>query len=743
MICKYSCISESGDVLIDDIFSNLNEEQKIAVETTEGYVRVVAGAGSGKTKTLAHRYAYIVNELGVSTSNILCVTFTNKAANEMKSRIRRLIGDKDLALICTFHGFCVQVLREDIYRINYPKNFIILDEEDTESILKNIYRTHKIKSSQIKFKKAREIVSNYKRHSSYCSILTKTNDSSLYDKYINSTELEDQIIYGYLYEEKKNYGLDFDDLIQLTLFIFNEYPDILKKWQNKLEYVMVDEFQDVSLNQYTLCEMISKYHENLFIVGDPDQTIYSWRGADVKFLLNFDKIHNGTRTIIMNKNYRSVPNIIDISNSLISHNTERIEKNLIPVRDKQNKTLYYHAKTTFDESNWVSEQILKLIDIGARYNDIAILYRAHYVSRSIEESLMRNKIPYVIFSGVGFYSRKEIKDVLCYLRMLIYADDISFLRTINEPKRKIGEKRIEFLENYARMYNCSLYEALKDNLTDSLFSNTGAREYVNLIEKHTDSYHIKNISDTLKEILDESKYEQSLREQGEDERLENLAELVQSVFEFEKNTTEETTLEDYLSQISLYTNSDSDSKKNSIKMMTIHTAKGLEYPYVFITDLNEGIFPSIKTNTKDKLEEERRLAYVAFTRAKDKLFICDSEGYNYDSSFRYPSRFIFNIKKELVEYVVELDDGITREAKEYIKNREKYINGVNIECNVEKTNSPNSINVGDKITHKIFGNGTIMEINSSDSSAIVKFDKLKTSRSIELNTLNYVSARSN
>lgn len=711
-----------------DYINDLNEEQRMAVETTEGYVRVIAGAGSGKTRALTHRFAYIVDELGISTSNILCVTFTNKAANEMKKRVRKLIGDNDLGLICTFHGFCVQVLRDDISKINFPTNFLILDSEDTETILKNVYKTHHIKSTEMTINKAKDYIHECKaviptRIKEYFDLFTQTNDEILYNKYMAAETLDDKLFYGYLYEQRKIFGLDFDDLIHLTLYIFDLDDEVLKKWQNKLEYIMVDEFQDVSISQYRLCELLSKKHNNLFVVGDPDQTIYSWRGANVRFLMNFDKTFVGTKTIMMTKNYRSSSNIIDASNSLIKKNRVRIEKDLIPVKQDDTKTLYFHAKTVVEESDWISKQILSLRKMGKNFNDIAILYRAHFVSRSVEESFMRNGIPYVIYSGIGFYNRKEIKDILCYLRMLTNADDLSFLRTVNEPRRNVGEKRINLLKEYAKKNNCTLYTALKQSLEEKLFVESKAKKYVELIEKYTKIYKEKNITDLLKEILDESGYEEMLKTQGEEERLNNLAELKQSISDYENSAGEDFALDDYLSKIALYTSSDKEDTKDCVKMMTIHTAKGLEFPYVFVCNLNEGIFPSKKQNTIDKLEEERRLAYVAFTRAENALFLSESEGFNYDYSFRYPSRFIFNVEKEMLDYCVELEERLIDEATDFITKDENAMNNIKIN---------QSYSVGDKVEHKTFGKGEIIHINEADSSLIIKFEGLETNRSISM-----------
>lgn len=702
----------------------LNDEQKEAVLSTEGYIRVIAGAGSGKTRALTHRFAYIVDMLGISTSNILCVTFTNKAANEMKKRVRSLIGDNDLGLICTFHGFCVQVLRDDISKINFPRNFIILDEEDVKGILKTVYKTCNISSNEITINSAKDYIHEAKsriRTNEYIKLFAQTSDSELFDLYEKATSTYDKIFFGYIYEQRKNYGLDFDDLILLTLHIFNISSDVLNKWQNKLEYIMVDEFQDVSVRQYQLCSMLSQKHKNLFVVGDPDQTIYSWRGANVYYFLNFDRDFANTKTIIMNKNYRSSANIISTANSLIKKNSIRIEKDLVPIKSEQVKPLYYHAKTVFEESDWIAKQVLALKQSGKKFSDIAILYRAHFVSRPIEESFMRYNIPYYVYSGVGFYNRKEIKDILCYLRMLTSSDDISFLRTVNEPRRNIGEKRISALKDYAKIHHCSLYDALKSLLNEKLFIESKAAEYVNLIERCKQTYSEKSVTDLLKTILIESGYEEMLKVQGDEDRLSNLAELAQSITEYEDSANEDFSLEDYLSKIALFTNEDREKANDSVKLMTIHTSKGLEFPYVFICGLNEGIFPSRKQNTIEKLEEERRLAYVAFTRAEEILFLSEAEGLNYDNSFRYPSRFIFNVDASVLDFRVPLDEKMVSEATDYIQHDENIMHNIN---------DNSTYLVGDRVKHEVFGSGTIVEIDNENNSLIIKFDSLDTNRSI-------------
>ena len=719
---------------MDDILDGLNERQKEAVTSTEGYVRIIAGAGSGKTKTLTHRYSFLVEELGISTENILCVTFTNKAANEMKKRIRDMIGDNDTGYICTFHGFCLHMLKEDIHVLNYPKNFIVLDTDDTESIFKNIYETCNIKASEYPIDMAKKDIHNFKMtrddedNYKYITWLATLDLEKIKSAYLMATDRKKKVILGYLYEQRKCYALDFDDLIYMALYVLKNYEEKREKWQRKMMYVMVDEFQDVSTANYELAEILSGYHKNLFIVGDPDQTIYTWRGAKVDYILDFDKEHDNTKTIIMDTNYRSTPNILNASNSLIRKNKKRIEKELLSTKQGKMPTTYFHAKSTKQEAAWIAEQIKEIVEKGKKYSDIAVLYRSHYVSRSIEEAFINEGIQYILYSGIEFYKRKEIKDILAYLRMLLYEDDISFLRVINVPKRNFGEKRISFLKEYAESHKCSLYAALKENMEYKLIATTRANEFVDIIEKYRKDYQNMNISDVIAGILSETGYEEKLKQLGEDERLENISELKQSVFDFEKNSGEDNLLEDYLQNIALFTNSDREESKDGVKLMTIHTAKGLEFPCVFVCGMNEGIFPSMRVDSIERMEEERRIAYVAYTRAEEMLFLSDAEGYNYDGCFRCPSRFIFDIDKAYVNYIVDLDDELVRQSEKYIRKNERKME--------RKTDSEKSIagfikfKVGDTVRHKFFGIGKVIEIREDHFSYTIKFENSETERNL-------------
>lgn len=695
----------------------LNPEQLEAATTTEGYIRVVAGAGSGKTKTLTARYMYLVEMLGISTANILCVTFTNKAAGEMKKRIRRNLPDQDLGRITTFHGFCVGLLKEDCHVVQYPTTFIVLDEEDKEAMLRTVFEDLGITSRDLTIKEAIDHIGWRKGGRGYVKTLIG-DPEKLRSLAEAATTLKDKVLYRYFYEQRKCYGLDFDDLVYFTLYILEQDREVREKWQSRLEYIMVDEFQDIDKDQYALADILSGYHKNLFVVGDPDQTIYTWRGADVKFILEFDSRHPGAKTIYLNTNYRSAPQILAASNALIDKNRERLKKQLTAVRADDRKPLYYHAKTGQLEADWITANMRALHEAGMPYSFMGVLYRAHYVSRAVEESLIRSKIPYVLYSGVEFYKRKEIKDVLCYLRMIYSGDDISFLRTVNEPRRGVGRTRIAALKEFAQLNRCSLYEALTANLETELFRRSRAREYVRLIEKYRAIFDGLDLTDLLAGVLNESGYEDMLRSCGEEERLDNLAELKQAIYDFQRKAGEEVTLGNYLDHAALFTNMDQTEKAQAVKLMTIHAAKGLEFPVVFLCGLSEGIFPGKRANTREKLEEERRLCYVAFTRARDRLFLSDAAGTNYDGSFRCPSRFLFNAEKENVEYAVPLDPELEERTMEQVRRTGD---------TDTRPEQPSEL-VGRRVLHPVFGEGCVIGIPRGQEGVIVQFDAMATPR---------------
>ena len=656
-------------------------------------------------------------------SAILCVTFTNKSANEMRQRIRGLTGDNDTGYISTFHSFCVTVLQEDSHVVQYPKSFLVLDNSDIDKMLSIVYEERGLTLRHKTFAQARDMIEMYKldKEPDYYEHMIAMSLDRLHEVYMDAEDPDDIIFRGYLYQQKKCFGLDYNDLIKYVLHIFTIDEGVRQKWQQRLEYVMVDEFQDIDQLQYDLMKALTAYHKNLFIVGDPDQTIYTWRGASVKFILDFDQEFFGAHTVMMNTNYRSTPQIIDVANALISANQNRVRKNLTPTLPDGPPVTYHHARTTEQEARWIAERIRELTDAGEKPGDITILYRAHYVSRALEEVLLKEQLPYHIYSGVPFFSRMEVKDTLSYLRLIAFKDDLSFLRVVNLPKRNIGERRMRFLQGYAAQHDCTLFSALERTVEDDIFKRTGAKKFLSMAKRFSASYVEMSVSELLSKVLDASGYEEMLRTEGSQERLDNLAELKQAMHEYEVSCGEESTLESYLSHIALMTNADADADKNAVKMMTVHAAKGLEFPHVFLCGMSESVFPSKRTATAEGMEEERRLAFVAVTRARQTLCLSDAEGRNPDGSFRVPSRFIMGIDKALLQYTAELPDSLVREAEWRIRSSETAL---------EQAGAAPRFMVGDRVLHAIMGPGQVIGIDEEKSVYAIQFDAIATPRNI-------------
>lgn len=705
-----------------DLLQGLNGAQRQAVTSTEGFVRVIAGAGSGKTRALSHRFAYLVNELGILPGNILCVTFTNKSANEMRQRIHRLTGDNDTGYVNTFHGFCVSILQEDSHAVQYPKSFLVLDNGDIDSMLQLIYEERGLTLRDMTFSAARDMIEIrklFKEPEYYRDMITLPLDT-LKEKYDQASGAGDIIFYGYLYQEKKCFGLDYNDLIKFSLYIFEEHPDIRLKWQERLEYIMVDEFQDIDQLQYDLMTVLCGYHKNLFIVGDPDQTIYTWRGANVKYLLEFDQAFPGTKTILMMENYRSTPEILAAANSLIDKNAHRVKKALLPTLPSGSPVVCHLAGSQEAEAGWIAGQIQELHRQGVPYREMAVLYRAHYVTRAVEEVLLREKVPYAIYSGVQFFDRMEIKDALSYLRMIAYQDDLSFRRVVNTPKRNLGKRRMAFLQEAAEAQGCSLYQALEDHVDGPLFQGTKAKQFLSLVKDFSQNYEGRPVSEVLSALLNASGYEAMLRTEGSQERLDNLAELKQSIYEYETTCGEEVTLPHYLNHVALFTNADTGEPGDQVKLMTVHAAKGLEFPYVFLCSMNEGIFPSRKVRTLPGMEEERRLAFVALTRAERGLYLSEADGRNFDGSPRYPSRFLLEIDPSLLSFTEPPEEGLLQEAQNFIRHSQSLL---------PEEEAP-TLPEGQRVRHFLFGEGTVLETDRDKGAYVIQFDGMATPRKI-------------
>lgn len=710
----------------ESTLQDLDQDQLQAVQATEGFVRVIAGAGSGKTRTLAYRFAWLTEVLGIMPGHILCATFTNKAAHEMRARIRSLIGDAETSYVATFHGFCTNVLQEDGWALALPRRFMVLDNSDIDAILRLVYEECGLTLRDKTYQAARDMfeIRKCKDERSYYRLLTDETIDAVQAAYRGAKTVDDLLFYGYLYNQKKCFGLDYNDLIILTLALFEARADIAHKWQARLEYVMIDEFQDIDGLQYQLMETLCAYHKNLFVVGDPDQMIYSWRGANMRYLLDFDKHFEPCQTLVLNNNYRSTTEILGVANDLIDHNHKRMRKFLVSAGTKTHGELplYLHADASsgVQSAVRVTEELLRWhSEAGLAWSEMAVLYRAHYVSRQIEEALDAAEVPYELSSGVSFYERREIKDLLSYLRLLMYKDDLSFERVVNVPKRNMGKRRLEFLRDVAESHNLSLFAALEQTIDDPIFKGTGARVFIELINSLAHEALRLSISDLMSLVLNQSGYERMLRTEGAQDRLDNLAELKQAALEYELYCGEEAQLPDYLAHVATYGVADGPVSPNRVQLMTIHAAKGLEFRGVALVGMAEGVFPGRKIKTIEALEEERRLAFVAMTRAKEYLLLSDGEGISQDASKAYPSRFVLEIEPVLLAIEGEDARGLSM-ARDYLAMKTAQL----------KARGEAQFKPGDRVEHIQFGPGTIVAVADEEYAYVVKFDGQATERTI-------------
>lgn len=685
----------------------LNIRQSEAVKATEGRVRVVAGAGSGKTRVLAHRYAFLVNELGISPGNILCLTFTNKAAQEMKSRIARMVDRGSVNdFICTIHSFCVKFLRREIYRIGYPKNFTVLDEEDAKSLAKQAMEEFGVDRRKLTAERFLTKVAALKGYNIDAYIQRHLLPAS-------SPECPDELV-RYIRLQLKHYALDYDDLIYFTIYILNHFEDARRYWTDKLNYIMVDEVQDCSSDDWKLLNILASGHGNLFVVGDPDQAIYEWRGANPKIFVDF----KAATDVILNENYRSTPDILEIANSIISNNRNRVPKELYTMRLNERRPAYRHAASEREEAEFIADTIEKGLKNGESARDFAILYRSSFLSRGLEQVLLKRKINYSVWGGVRFFERKEIKDVTSYLRLIASDnDDMAFSRIINLPARKFGNASLANLRTMAEQHKVSLMTMLRSAVDTPKFNRPQFREFISLIDTlRTLSTQIP-VSELTDKLLVDSRLADLYRMDEREDRLENIAELINSMKEYELSHDEDDDrlLDAYLQEIALYTNVDAANDKDKVRLMTIHQSKGLEFPTVFITGLTEGVFPnhrSIRERRKDGEEEERRLMYVAVTRARKMLYLSESEGYmNDNGALRYPSRFISEIPEVLLTIEGKPDPALFEGTR-------NMVNMLNSELG-EGDESPMS--PGTAVEHRIFGTGVIVSFDPAARSYRVRF----------------------
>ena len=733
-----------------DFLNQLNDMQRLAVTTTEGPVLVLAGAGSGKTKALVSRAAYLLQGKNIFPGNILAITFTNKAAREMQERMEKLTGYSVQNMwVGTFHGICLRILRRESKYTAYDSNFVIYDDNDQQILLKNIIKQKGLNDKEF----APRAVSSEISHAK--NILLTPDD---YDAEI-TTEWENTV--GAIYREYAKRmveanALDFDDLIMKVIELFEKHPDRLEFYQNRFRYILVDEYQDTNYAQYKLITMLAALHRNICAVGDPDQSIYSWRGADISNILNFEKDYPECSVIKLEQNYRSTKNILEAANKLISHNVQRKPKNLWTDAESGALIDYHELPDDSSEGTYVVETIAMNRSQEKRsFKDYAVIYRTHTQARVIEDALIKFGYPYKIYGGLRFYERKEIKDTLAYLRVLINtSDDLSLARIINEPKRSIGNTSVEKLRSYAETVGCSLYDTLHDEQALALVGPAARKniaKFYGMMEKlrgKVNEISIPELLDNLWVSIGYREHLEKLDVTTAEAKMENLKEFVAAAVEFENNckvavaaaearkqsadydevmdSIEDKlpTLDNFLAQISLATDLDKwDEDDGAVTLLTMHATKGLEFPVVFMVGMEEKIFPHSRSYMdENEMEEERRLCYVAMTRARERLYLCGSQRRNVFGQYEYmrPSRFIGEIPDEFMEMhtLQQAFNKVQTAAKASTSKKTNIFTGKGNDT-VKKTKSANVqlINIGDKVQHAKFGVGIVVKVEGKGDDA--------------------------
>lgn len=721
-----------------DLLSNLNKEQKQAVLHGDGPLLLLAGAGSGKTRVLTHRIAHLISERGVSPFSILAITFTNKAAKEMRSRIDSLVGsDAENIWVGTFHATCMRVLRRDIERLGYDRSFVIYDSQDQQTVLKDCIKELRLNDKNFPPRTLQEEIG-------------KAKDEMLDEKSFEAIWANDfrmgKIAAVYTLYQKKlraNNALDFDDIIGLTIKLFNENPDVLEYYQRKFKYIFVDEYQDTNTAQYALISMLAQGYGNLCVVGDDDQSIYGWRGANIRNILDFEKEFRGCTVIKLEQNYRSTKKILDAANAVIKNNAGRKSKKLWTENDDGELIYYYKAGNEHDESYFVTSTIKKLKEEGREYNDIAVLYRLNAQSRVLEDTLMKEGLPYKILGGLRFYDRKEIKDVVAYLRLIMNpSDNISLKRIINVPKRGIGDATVGKAEEIANARSASIYAVCSSAMAIPDLGRVAAKldAFTTMIARLRALKDTIKVSELINEVITDSGILKELEEEDSIEsqtRIENIKELISVAMEFEKDN-EGGGLEAFLENVSLVADVDGlDENADKVVLMTLHSAKGLEFPVVFLPGLEEGVFPGYRSIGSDtEVEEERRLCYVGITRAREKLFISSAYSrtlfgnttFNRESRFlrEIPEDLVYNPEKKKKETVASSTLGTAKKVSQTtslagntanspnvygIKGVQRGFGGAFVPQQ-PKPVSGGAFSTGDRVKHKKFGTGTITKVEA-------------------------------
>lgn len=718
------------------IYDTLNDMQKEAVFHTEGPLLILAGAGSGKTRVLTHRIAYLIEEKGVNPWNIMAITFTNKAAGEMKERVENLVGfGSEQIWVSTFHSTCVRILRRYIDRLGYSNNFTIYDTDDQKSVMRDVCKRLNIDT---KLYKERNILSQISKAKDE---FMSPEQYSLANQGDFSKKRMTDAYKSYQEQLKSNNALDFDDLLFKTVELFTNNPDILEQYRNRFKYIMVDEYQDTNTVQFKFISLLAGEHRNLCVVGDDDQSIYKFRGANIKNILNFEKVFSDARVIKLEQNYRSTQTILNAANEVIKNNTERKDKKLWTDHGDGEKISFKMLDNAQEEAILVADEIDKYVKDNHAYKDCACLYRTNAQSRLLEEAFMRKNIPYKIVGGVNFYQRKEIKDVLAYLKTVDNGmDDLAVKRIINIPKRGIGATTIEKIQTFADYNGCSFYDAIKDEYCIANIGRSAekVRNFGGYIQTLRTKKNYISVSELIEEILEDTGYIAELKAENTDEaldRISNIEELVSKSADYEQKA-EEPNLSGFLEEVALVADIDSlDENSDYVVLMTIHSAKGLEFPNVFLCGMEDGLFPGYMTIMSDDpsdMEEERRLCYVAITRAMEKLHISAAKQrmIHGETQYNRVSRFVKEIPKELLDTGRITENPMrqrivkptqTSSAKPIFKAKAFEANKFKVSkaTNLEYTN-------GDRVKHIKFGEGTVVKIadGGRDYEVTVNFDKV-------------------
>jgi DNA helicase II / ATP-dependent DNA helicase PcrA len=688
----------------ESLLEGLNPMQRKAVETTEGPVLIVAGAGSGKTRVLTHRVAYLLSEKQVHPWNILAITFTNKAAREMKERIVSLVGPRAEEIwISTFHAMCVRILRRDIDQLGMSRNFTILDTSDQLNVIKQVLKEENLDPKKFEPRSLLNQISHAKNQLAGPAEM-KQGARNFFE------QVAADVYEKYQEKLRANQSLDFDDLLMETVRLFQSRPEVKEYYQRKFKYIHVDEYQDTNHAQYVLVQMLAEHHRNICVVGDSDQSIYRFRGADIRNILHFEQDYPDAVQIKLEQNYRSTKNILQAANHLIAHNTERKPKELWTANEEGSKIQLFEAGTEQEEGFYIAETISNGIKEGKRYSDYAVLYRTNAQSRVIEEVMMKSNIPYTVVGGIKFYERKEIKDLLAYLRLIVNPhDDLSLSRIINVPRRGVGAASLEKIQNYAAQNGISMFEALLEMEHIGLSKRTlkPLETFVGFVRELHAMIEYLSAVEMTEEVLQRSGYREELKKEKTIEaasRLENIDEFLSVAQEFEKRN-EDKTLISFLTDLALISDVDQldeEEEKNaeSVALMTLHSAKGLEFPHVFLVGLEEGIFPHMRSlDDESEMEEERRLAYVGLTRAEKVLHLTRARTRTIfgQTSSNLPSRFLREIPAELFE-----EAGQKKEAPTPSRGIRKVSRPV--------PNPERNWQVGDKAVHKKWGVGTVVKV---------------------------------